>query len=55
MSQYTLKGEDLRDKNFVYVYYEHIGMLDSTRELLESNGFYESANDEYLKVRTFMR
>lgn len=55
ISQYTLKGEDLRDKNFVYVYYEHIGMLDSTRELLESNGFYESANDEYLKVRTFMR
>ena len=33
-----------------YVYYEHIGMLDSTRELLESNGFHETSNDEYLKI-----
>lgn len=55
VNQYTLNGENLQGKNLVYVYYEHIGMFGSTRELLESNDFYESANDEYLKIRTFVR
>lgn len=55
VSQYTLSGQDLENKNVVYVYYEHIGMFDSTKELLEQEGFLEIADDNYLKIRSFAR
>lgn len=55
VSQYSLSQEDLAKKNLVYVYYEHIGMFDNTKNLLEQNGLFEVADDSYLKIRTFMR
>lgn len=55
VSQYSLSEQDLENKNFVYVYYEHMGMFDSTKELLEQEGLLEVADDNYLKIKTFVR
>lgn len=44
---------DLQGKRLIYVYYEHTGIFDSTKQLLAELGFQETANNEQLKVATY--
>lgn len=55
ISQWTLAPDQIEDKSVVYVYYEHIGMFDTTRDILEKGGLSETANDDYRKICTFER
>lgn len=55
VSQYSLSEQDLENKNLVYVYYEHIGVFDSTKKLLKQEGLMEVADDSNLKIQTFVR
>lgn len=55
VSQFSLSEKDLLNKNLVYFYYEHVGILDGPKNILEQNGLVEVADDNYLKIRTYMR
>ena len=55
VEQYHLTPECLTNKSIIYVYYEHIGFPECTRDLLEEYGFHEQSNEEQLKICTFAR
>ena len=45
----------LADKSVVYIYYGTNDISERVLNLLEENGFAESANDEKLSIRTYIR
>lgn len=45
----------LADKSVVYIYYGTNDIAERVLNLLEENGFAESANDEKLSIRTYIR